>query len=68
MREPNPDVDPSPDIGPDPSPNSENIPPPSDLPPGIDNDTPVRVPPDHPGLPDDDQPDPRTKEYRLLPE
>ena len=58
MREPNPDVDPTPDIGPEPGPNSDNEPLPLDLPPGIDDDAPVRVPPDHPGIPDDDQPDP----------
>ena len=57
MREPNPDVDPVPEIGPEPNPNSEDIPLPPDIPPGIDDDRPVRVPPDHPDR-QNDQPDP----------
>src|SRR5438128_12256502 len=50
LRQPNPDVDQIPD--------SDHEPLSPDLPPDIDRRRTVRVPPDQPGLPEDNQPDP----------
>lgn len=49
-REPNPDLDHNPDV--------DHQPPPSDVPPDIDKGRPIRIPPDQPGLPEENQPDP----------
>ncbi|MEK6285907.1 MAG: hypothetical protein AABO57_09230 [Acidobacteriota bacterium] len=50
LREPTPDLDHNPDV--------DHQPPPSDLPPDIDKGRPVRIPPDPPGFPEENQPDP----------